>query len=342
MAGWQEQWELQTVSVVEEKVAQHTVRPVGSVAIWHRHLNSISLLGLLVLLLVAGRIISPSFLSAENLKVIILAVVGTSIIAFGMTMVVISGEIDLSVAGVAVLSSVVGAMFLETGSAVIVVSVTLLVGLLLGFLNGLLVVAIGIPSLIATLAMLGVARALANITSSGKAFYPDDIEGYLWLGRGDVLGVPVPILILVATALLSIVLTQFTVFGRKLYATGGNVSAARLSGIRTWRVKIAVFTICGIAAALGGILESARLSYINPAAFPGMELRVLAVTVLGGAALAGGSGTIVGTVLASMIIGVINSLLNQMGVSIYLQQVVTALIILAVVLPGLRQRLVAK
>lgn len=330
------------MSVAEEKLIQRSAGLGRPADFWHRHSNTISLLGVLVLLLIAGRILSPTFLSAENLKVILLAIVGTSIIAFGMTMVVISGEIDLSVAGVAVLSSVAGAMFLDTGSAVLVVSITLAAGLALGLLNGVLVVGIGIPSLIATLAMLGVARALANITSSGKAFYPDDLAGYLWFGRGDIFGIPVPIVVLVIAALISILLTQFTVFGRQLYATGGNVSAARLSGIRTWRVKIAVFTLCGLAAALGGILESARLSYINPAAFPGMELRVLAVTVLGGAALIGGRGTIIGTVLASMIIGVINSLLNQMGVSIYLQQVVTALIILAVVLPGLKNRLVAK
>ena len=333
---------MQVASVEKEKSAEPRAGGTNLADIWHRHANTISLSGVLLLLLAAGQLVSPSFLSAENLKVVVLAVAGTSIMALGMTMVVISGEIDLSVAGVAVLSGIAGAMFLESGSAVLVVSITLMVGLTLGFLNGLLVVGIGIPSLISTLAMLGVARALANITSSGRAFYPDDIEGYLWFGKGEVFGLAVPILILIVAALLSIILTRFTVFGRKLYATGGNVAAARLSGIRTGQVKIIVFTICGVAAALGGILESARLSYINPAAFPGMELRVLAVTVLGGAALAGGTGTIVGTVLASMIIGVINSLLNQMGVSIYLQQVVTALIILAVVLPGLRHRQVAK
>lgn len=330
------------MSVAEQKLVQRSGSLGKPADIWHRHSNTISLLAILVVLLVAGRILSPTFLSAENLKIILLAIVGTSIIAFGMTMVVIAGEIDLSVAGIAVLSSVAGAMFLDTGSAFVVILVTLAVGIALGFINGILVVGIGIPSLIATLAMLGVARALANITSSGKAFYPDDVAGYLWFGRGDIFDIPVPIVILVVAALLSIILTKFTVFGRKLYATGGNVAAARLSGIRTWRVKVTVFTICGLAAAMGGILESARLSYINPAAFPGMELRVLAVTVLGGAALIGGRGTIIGTVLASMIIGVINSLLNQMGVSIYVQQVVTAFIILAVVLPGLKNRLVAK
>lgn len=310
--------------------------------VWHDHSGLLVRLAVLLVLLMVGWSVSPSFLSAENLKIIILAVVGICVIALGMTMVVISGEIDLSVAGTAVLSGIVGAMFMETGSATIMVAAAICVGLAVGFINGILVVWIGMPSLIATLAMLVIARALANIIARGQAFYPDNIPGYLWLGRGDFLGIPIPILILAAIALAAIILTRYSAFGRKLYATGGNANAALLSGIRTNQVKIAVFMICGFVAAIAGVLESARLSYINPAAFPGMELRVLAVTVLGGAALVGGSGTIAGTLIAAMIIGVINSLLNQMGVSIYLQQVVTALIILIVVVPGLRQRQVAK
>ncbi len=308
----------------------------------HVNLEIASRLLVLVLLVVIGQAISASFLSLENFKIILLAVAGMTIVAFGMTMVVISGEIDLSIAGVAVLSGICGALLLETDSTALVVAVTLAVGLLLGLVNGVMVAWIGIPSLIATLAMLGIARALANIFSRGQAYYPDKLEGFLWFGRGDLLGLPVPIVILAITAVIALVVTRNTVFGRKLYATGGNATSARLSGIRTDRVKITVFMICGFTAALAGILESARLAYINPAAFPGMELSVLAITVLGGAALAGGSGSITGTLLAALIIGVINSLLNQMGVSIYLQQVVTALIILAVVLPGLKQRLLAK
>lgn len=300
--------------------------------------REMSLLGVLAVLLILGHLISPGFLAFGNLKIILLAVAGTGIVAFGMTMVVISGEIDLSVAGTAVLSGIAGALLIDTGSGYLIVGVTLAVGLFLGLLNGILVAIVGIPSLIVTLAMLSASRALANIISGGKAFYPDKIEAYLWFGRGTLFGVSVPILVLLLGTVLAIMLTRATVFGRQLYATGGNEVAAKLSGIRVGSIKIAVFMLCGVAAAAAGVLESARLSYINPAAFPGMELKVLAVTILGGAALAGGSGSIVGTLLATMIIGVINNLLNQMGVSIYLQQVVTALIILVVVAPGFRRR----
>ncbi len=277
---------------------------------WQQNASILSLAIVLVALVTIGTLVSSSFFSLENFKIILLAVAGMTVVAMGMTMVVISGEIDLSVAGTAVLSGIVGATLFDTGSASIVVTVVLAVGLFLGFLNGLLVVWIGIPSLIATLAMLGIARALANTVSSGKAAYPDNLPGYLWLGRGDLWGVPIPILTLILAATLAIIITRYTAFGIKLYATGGNKAAATLSGIRTGQVKIVAFMICGVLAAVAGILESARLSYINPAAYPGMELRVLAITVLGGAALAGGTGTILGTLLAAMIIGVINSLLN--------------------------------
>jgi ribose/xylose/arabinose/galactoside ABC-type transport system permease subunit len=262
--------------------------------------------------------------------------------AYGMTLVVITGEIDLSIAGIAILSCVAGGLLIPTGSATLVIGATLLTGLVVGLVNGVLVAALGIPSLIATLGMLGISRALANIASGGQALYPEAITAYLWFGRGDLFGIPVPVVLLIVLGAAAILLTKYSIFGRELYATGGNVKAAALSGINVVGVRATVFMISGVCAALAGMLESARLSYINPAGLEGMELSVLAVTVLGGAALAGGSGSVAGTLVAALIIGIVNNLLNQLGVSIYLQQVVTAAVILAVVLPGMRQRGIAK
>lgn len=296
----------------------------------------------LVGLFLVGAALSPDYLSVGNLRVLLLSVAAVGIVAYGMTLVVISGEIDLSVAGIAVLSGMIGATLMPTGSPLLVIGATLGTGLAIGLLNGMLTALIGIPSLIATLAMLGISRALANIVSGGKAVYPDTMPEYLWFGSGRVLGLSAPIALLLAAGLLAIVLTRFSAFGQALYATGGNIRAAILSGIPVNRVKIAVFMMSGVLAATAGMIESARLSYINPAAFAGLELEALAITVLGGAALAGGSGSILGTLLAAMIIGVVNNLLNQLGVSIYAQQVVTALVILVVVLPGLKQRIFVK
>lgn len=301
-------------------------------------IGNISRVAVLLVLAAVGQYLYPDFLSGENLRVILTAVSGIGIVAFGMTMVVITGEIDLSVGGIAVLSTVTGGLLIATGSPMLIVSVTVLCGFALGMVNGLLVSKVGVSSLISTLAMLGIASALANIISAGQAAYPEKLAGYMWFGRGDVLGLPVPILLLGVMALACVFVTRRSTFGRKLYATGGNARAALLSGIRIDRVRIAVFAFCGVCASLAGLIESARLGYINPAAFPGMELKVLAVTVLGGAALAGGSGSVFGTLVATLIIGVINNLLNQMGVNFYTQQVVTALVILLVVAPGVKNR----
>jgi ribose/xylose/arabinose/galactoside ABC-type transport system permease subunit len=296
----------------------------------------------LIALIVVGQAIAPSFLSLANIHVILLAVAAIGIMAYGMTLVVITGEIDLSIAGAAILSCIVGGLLIPTGSAVLVIGATLFTGLVVGLTNGVLVAVLGVPSLIATLGMLGIGRALANILSGGQALYPEGLTGYLWLGRGDVAGIPVPVMLLLVLGAAAIVLTRYSTFGPALYATGGNVRAAALSGINVVGVRVTVFAVSGVCAALAGMLESARLSYINPAGLEGMELSVLAVTVLGGAALSGGVGSISGTFIAAMIIGVVNNLLNQLGVSIYLQQVVTAAVILAVVLPGIRQRGIAK
>ncbi|WP_306045340.1 ABC transporter permease [Nioella sp. MMSF_3534] len=296
----------------------------------------------LIVLLAAGALLTPGYLSLENFRILLMSVAAVGIVAYGMTLVVISGEIDLAVAGTAVLSAIVGATLLDTGSPVLVIGATLVTGLAIGLVNGVLTAFVGIPSLIVTLAMLGISRAVANIISRGQASYPDSVAAYLWFGNGKLLGLPTPIALLLSIGALMVVLTRFTTFGPALYATGGNTKAAVLSGIRARSVKLSVFMICGVLAATGGMIESARLSYINPAAFAGLELEALAITVLGGAALAGGSGSILGTLLAALIIGVVNNLLNQLGVSLYTQRVVTALVILAVVLPGYKRRQIAK
>jgi ribose/xylose/arabinose/galactoside ABC-type transport system permease subunit len=330
------------MSTLENKIAEPaaTVPPPGA---WRRlSAGDMSRVAVLIALVILGQAIAPSFLSLANIHVILLAVAAIGIMAYGMTLVVITGEIDLSIAGVAILSCVAGGLLIPTGSATLVIGATLLTGLVVGLVNGVLVAALGIPSLIATLGMLGISRALANIASGGQALYPEAITAYLWFGRGDLFGIPVPVVLLIVLGAAAILLTKYSIFGRELYATGGNVKAAALSGINVVGVRATVFMISGVCAALAGMLESARLSYINPAGLEGMELSVLAVTVLGGAALAGGSGSVAGTLVAALIIGIVNNLLNQLGVSIYLQQVVTAAVILAVVLPGMRQRGIAK
>jgi len=293
---------------------------------------------LLVLLVAAASALQPAFATAENARTVLLAVATVGVMALGMTLVLLAGELDLSIGGVAVISGVVGGMLLRSGSVALVVAGVLATGVVCGLVNGLLVTRLRVPSLIVTLGMLGVLRALANILSGGQAIYPEGIAGYLWFGRGAVLGVPVPVWVFSIAAAAAVVLTRHARFGRALYAVGGNATAAGLSGIRVDRVRLLVFAASGLAAALAGLLETARLAYIGPAGFTGIELSVIAVATLGGVSLAGGRGTIEGTLLAALIIGVVNNALNIAGVSSYVQQIVTAAVILVVVLPDSLQR----
>jgi ribose/xylose/arabinose/galactoside ABC-type transport system permease subunit len=211
-------------------------------------------------------------------------------------------------------------------------------GALVGLVNGTTVGILRITSLIVTLATLSIARALCNIVSGGQSLYPESLTGYMWLGRGSVIGIPTPIVILLLVAFAAIVVTRFTVFGKKLYVAGANPKAAHASGLNVAGLRIAAFVISGMCAALAGILESARLAYVNPAGFANLELNAIAIAVLGGASLFGGKGSIEGTLIAAVIIGVVGNVLNLFGVSIYLQQVVIAGVIVLVVLPdGLRK-----
>lgn len=293
---------------------------------------------LLLVLIIAASWLQPGFGTFENARTILLAVATVGVMALGMTLVLLAGELDLSIGGVAVVSGVVGGMLLHSGSVALVVTGVLATGVLCGAINGWLVTRLRVPSLIVTLGMLGMLRALANILSGGQAIYPEGVEAYLWFGRGAILGIPVPIVVFMVAALAAIILVRHSRFGRALYAVGGNAAAAALSGIRVDRVRLCVFVVSGLTAALAGLLETARLAYIGPAGFTGIELSVIAIATLGGVSLAGGRGTVEGTILAALIIGVVNNALNIAGVSSYVQQIVTALVILCVVLPDSLQR----
>lgn len=290
-------------------------------------------------LVLAASLVSPAFLTFDNLQNVVRAISVIGIIALGMTLVMIVGEIDLSVGSVAAFAGMVGAQFVQEGSSLLVISATLGAGLLAGIVNGIGVAVVGVPSLIMTLGMLAIARAVGNVISLGQAAYPANLEIYMALARGEVLGLPVPILIFVAIIVSALVLVRFFSIGRKLYAVGANERAAKLSGIDPRAVKILVFALAGLCAGAANVLQSARLGQIDPAMGGGYELTAIAIAVLGGASLFGGKGTIEGTLIAALIIGVLNNLLNLLGLSIHIQQVVVAVIIVFMVfLHGLKAR----
>jgi erythritol transport system permease protein len=311
----------------------------------------------LVILLAVFSSMSPAFLTAGNLTILVKHVALTAILAVGMTLVMLSGGIDLSVGSIAGLAGMVAGGLIDRGLVLpdagvvvylhtwMVVVAGLAVGALVGSLNGLLVAGLGIAPFIATLGALYVARGAALILSGGATF-PNlagrvDLgnTGFAWIGAGQMLGVPLPIWIMAIVALLGAFLAAQTPFGRHLYAVGGNERAARLAGVRVRQVKFAVYVLSGICAAVVGLIIAGQLGASHPATGETFELNAIAAAVLGGTSLSGGRGTISGTIVGAFVIGVLADGLVLLGVSEFWQLVIKGLVIvLAVVLDQAQQR----
>ncbi|HFZ8995811.1 TPA: ABC transporter permease [Citrobacter freundii] len=284
-----------------------------------------------VLLFMLMIFINDNFLTANNLTNVARQVSINAIIAVGMTCAILSGGIDLSVGPVMALSGTVAAGLMVAGVSVpLAMLAGLAVGTAFGAINGSCIAWLRMPPIIVTLATMGIARGLGLIYTGG---YP--ISGlpdvFSWLGRGTLVGIQVPILVMLLVYLVAWIVLNHMPFGRHLYSVGGNVEAARLSGIRVPRVRLLVYVISGFTAALAGLVLSSRLMSGQPNAGEGFELDAIAAVVLGGAAIAGGRGAIIGTLVGAMMLGVLNNGLNLMGVSPYVQNVIKGAIILAAI-----------
>jgi len=314
---------------------------VASAKRWFTSNSIISLISIFLLISLLASLISPVFFSADNFQNIIrnMAVVG--IIAMGMTTVLIAGEVDLSVGSTMAFSAMVGATLMGGGASIPVIAATLTAGMLIGLVNGLGVSVFRVPSLIMTLGMLALARSLGNLVSGGQSSYPSSLTGFMFLGRGSAMGIPVAILVFAGVVVFSYYMLTLSKMGPALYAVGANQKAATLSGISAIKVKLFVFVFSGFCAALAGMVQSARLGQINPSMGQGFELTAIAVAVLGGASLFGGKGTVEGTLTAALIFGVLYNIFNLVGISGHIQLVFVALIIVAMAyLHGLRERAV--
>ncbi|AEF90525.1 ABC-type transporter, integral membrane subunit [Delftia sp. Cs1-4] len=293
-----------------------------------RHAGTLMGLAALVLLF---SLLSPAFLTGGNLRNVLLQVSIIAIVAFGMTYVLLLGEIDLSVGSVVALAGSVAGLMLGQGLApALVLPAVLLCGLLLGALNGSLSALLHLPSFIVTVATMGIFRGLAYIVAGGMPA-PVDNEAFLWIGNGEWLGMPVPIWILAALLAANHFVLARTVFGRKTYLAGGNAEAATYAGIRVGRLKIAIFMLSGLMAAVGGLLLTSRLYSAQPNAAMGWELDAIAAAVLGGTRLAGGHGSVAGTLIGALMIGVINNGMNLMSVPYFYQLIVKGSVILVAV-----------
>lgn len=294
---------------------------------------------ILVLMVIVMTVVEPVFIKSANIINIFkqVAVIGT--LAYGVTLIIITGGIDLSSGSVVALVGVVTASLAgPTGNIFIAMAVGLLVGAACGGVNGFILAKTGIPPFIVTLGMMTVARGLA-LTYSGGRPISDIAESFLYVGTGKVGFLPVPVLIFLLMGLITHIILRKTPFGKKIYAIGGNEQAAKVCGVNVKKSIIMIYTYAGIMSAVGGIILTARVSSGNPTAGLSYELDAIASAVIGGTSLTGGVGFISGTIIGALIIGVLNNGLTLIGVSPYLQQIVKGVIIVgAVVLDAYRNK----
>lgn len=284
-------------------------------------------------------VITPRFFTVQNLMIIVTQVSINALLAFGVTFIIITGGIDLSIGSIVAITGVVAASFAhpDTYPVVVPVLVGLLAGLLFGAFNGFVITRSHVPPFIVTLGTMTIGRGLALILSKGRPI-SNLSDSFNFIGGGKLLGVPTLIIILVVAFIGCAVLLKKTVIGRYMYAVGGNEQAARASGIPINKVKLIVYTLGGGLAALAGILLTSRITTGQPNAGQGFELDAIAAAIIGGTSTSGGTGTMTGTLLGALLIGVISNGLDLLNVTSYYQEVVMGSIIIgAVVLDSMNQ-----
>ena len=330
-------------------------RPIDRIQVVRVLLRGSALIALAVMLIVFG-LLSPTFLQITNLEILAKQTAINAILAIGMTFVILTGGIDLSVGSVVGVTAMISGLLINEGLVLgplgvilyphtwMVMVIALTAGALIGLLNGLIITRFKVAPFIATLGMLYVARGVAGLLNDGNTF-PNLVgrpelgnTGFPVLGAGELLGISYAVWIMVAFAVAAWFVTARTPFGRAVYAVGGNERAAQLSGIRVARTKLAVYTISGVCAATVGLIIASQLVAAHPATGEFFELNAIAAVVLGGTSLSGGRGTVVGTVIGAFVIGVLTVGLNQLGVSSFWQLIVKgAVIVLALILDQLQE-----
>jgi ribose transport system permease protein len=287
--------------------------------------------GLLLLGLLLS-IISPYFLTVSNILNILRQISIIGIVSVGMTYVIITGGIDLSVGSVLALSAIIGALALKNGVNIpFAIVIALAAGGICGFANGILIAArIKMPPFIATLVMMSIARGLSLVITSGRPIYGLP-QKFGFIAGGYISGIPFPVIVMIAIYIIGYLYITYVRTGMYYYVVGGNEEAARLSGIDIKSIKIGAYVLCGISAAIGGAILSSRLISIEPLAGLGYELDAIAAAVIGGANLMGGEGNLIGTLIGAVTMGVLRNGLNLLNVSAYWQQVAIGVVIAAVV-----------
>lgn len=288
----------------------------------------------LIVLVIFVTILNPGFIAPNNLLNLLRQVSTNALIAFGMTFVILTGGIDLSVGSTLALSSALMAGGIVSGlDPLLAMVLAVIAGGLLGGFNGLLIAKGNMAPFIATLATMTIFRGATLVFTNGNPITGiGDSFVFKFIGRGYLFGVPFPVvLMLICFAVLYVLLHKMT-FGRKVFAIGGNEKAAFIAGIKSDRIKIAIYAISGMMASVAGIIITSRLNSAQPTAGQSYEMDAIASVVLGGTSLSGGHGRIVGTLIGALIMGTLNNGLNLLGVSSFYQQIVKGIVIIIAVL----------
>jgi putative xylitol transport system permease protein len=332
--------EAQEMRQIAETPFVPVVRAGTGLDVWMRYFKSYGIVAAFVLLCIALSVASDAFMTWGNWTNIIRQTAINGILAIGVTFVILTKGIDLSVGSVMALAGAVGASLATSGnphSLWVAIPCACAVGALAGAINGVTVARWSLPPFVVTLGMLSVARGITFIFCDGRPI-PNLSDAFLAMGNGDVFGLPMPIVLLALTFFAGWFTLRYTVFGRHIYAVGGSEKSARTSGVRVARVITFAYVISGLLAALAGLVLTARTTAALPQAGVAYELDAIAAVVIGGTSLAGGVGTLTGTLFGALIIGTINNGLDLMGVSSYYQQIVKGAIIVGAVMLDVSRR----
>ena len=287
---------------------------------------------ILLVICVFATILSPSFLSVTNLFNVFKQITVAGIVGCGMTFVILTGGIDLSVGSILGLSGVLASGVLaSTGNTAVAVAVSLTVGIACGAVNGFFVSVCGIPPFISTLGMMTLLRGVILVYTKGSPI-PIKSDAYKFFGKGSIAGIPVPVIILIIVFLLAHYILTQTSYGRSVYAVGGNREAARLSGIRVKTSEFLVYTLNGLMCGMAGLILTARLGSAQSTSGTGIEMDAIAAVILGGTSLSGGVGFVLPTVVGAMIMGIIDNILTIMNVNPHATNIVKGAVILIAVL----------
>ena len=296
-----------------------------------------SLIGLIILCVVIT-IVSPAFMTLSNITNIFTQVSTNAIIAIGMTFVILTGGIDLSVGSTVAISGALAASILKsTNNIPLAILVAAITGIVIGLINGILISKGKLQAFIVTLATMTIFRGATLVFTNGTPISKLS-ETFVKIGNGKIGFIPIPVIITIVILIISIYLLTQTRFGRYLYALGGNEDSAKLSGINTNKIKTLVYMISGFVSSIAGIIIASRIGSASPNAGTSFELDAIAAVVIGGTSLSGGEGKITGTIIGALIIGVLNNGLNLMNVSPFYQSIVKGLVILIAVLLDKKSR----